>query len=138
MSIFSFIILNHVQRSALYCLSTLQGWYRLLYKRNNSFFRRAFWWKYVPWSRELSRELFPYSLYARQCYLKGSLRKKHLMPSFVERRKKIHRNIEKHIFQYLIAKFDQKRYSTLPQCYTGLFTGCSTEEASNNFFFRAF
>ena len=50
----------------------------------------------------MSRELFPYSLYARQCYLKGSLRKKQLM------------------------------------AYTGLFTGCSTEEATDNFFLEHF
>ena len=53
----------------------------------------------------MSRELFPYSPYPRQCYLKGSLRKKQLMASFVERiasfverLKKIHGNIKKHIF----------------------------------------
>ena len=60
----------------------------------------------------MSRELFPYSLYARQCYLKGSLRKKQLMTSFVEHLKKIHGNIKKHIFWCLFVKFDQKRYTT--------------------------
>ena len=53
----------------------------------------------------MSRELFPYTLFARQCYLKGSLRKKQLMAFlveriafFLERSKKIHGNIKKHIF----------------------------------------
>ena len=61
----------------------------------------------------MSRELFPYFLYATQCYLKDSLRKKQLMASFRDCLKKGHGNI-KHIFQSLIAKFDQKMYSTLP------------------------
>ena len=51
----------------------------------------------VLWSYML-RELFQYSLYTRQWYLKGSLRKKQLMASFVERLKNIHGNIKKHIF----------------------------------------
>ena len=45
--------------------------------------------------------------------LKDSLRKKQLMASFRDRLKKGNGNI-KHIFQSLIAKFDQKMYSTLP------------------------
>ena len=51
----------------------------------------------VSWSYML-RELFQYSLYTRHCYLKGSLRKKQLMASFVERLKNIRGNIKKHIF----------------------------------------
>ena len=31
------------------------------------------------------------------------------------------------------SKFDQKRYSTLPYCQTGLFTGCSLKEAADIF-----
>ena len=59
------------------------------------------------------------------------------MPPFVERLKKIHEN-KKWIFRTLSSKFDQKRYSTLPYCQTGLFTGCSLKEATDSFFLRAF
>ena len=61
----------------------------------------------------MSRELFPYTICLTVLF-KGQLRKKQLMASLVERLEKIYGNIKKHIFKSLIAKFDQKRYSTFP------------------------
>ena len=60
----------------------------------------------------MSRELPPYSTYARECYLKGNLRKMELMASLVERLKKTHGNIRKPFLYSFIAKFDQRKYST--------------------------
>ena len=47
------------------------------------------------------------------------------------------KTLKHNFFRTLSSKFDQKRYSTLRYCQTGLFTGCSLKEATDSFFLRA-
>ena len=71
---------------------------------------------------------------ALQGYVKGALRRKQLIASFVEQFKLNLENERCLEFQFHVAKLSQYRCFMQLFYYTGLCTGCFTKEAIDCFF----